>query len=281
MKHFFGDCKDVLGGVPDDSVNLIMTSPPYEQMRKKQYGGYAADEYVRWFLERSAEFKRVLHPRGTMIVNIKENVVNGERNPYVLKLIQGLREEQHWLWTEDFIWHKTTCFPGKWPNRFRDAWEHVLQFNTGKDIAMYQDAVMVPVKDWAAQRLAHPSKSDSVRRMSRTGTGQGIQVARCAERKMVYPTNVLHLSPDARPKDYHSAVYPEKLPAWFIRLFTKEGDIVLDPFEGSGTTGVAAVKLGRSYIGAEINKDYSGLAEKRVRAAASSRPGILVEWDDE
>lgn len=264
VKHFSGDCKNVLAReVKDNSVNLIVTSPPYAEMRKKQYGGIPHDEYVEWFLERSAEFKRVLHPRGTMVINIKENVVSGERSTYVLELIIALKE-QGWLWTEEFIWHKKTGRPGKWPNRFRDAWERLLQFNLEKKFDMYQDEVKIPIGDWAIHRRAHPSKNDSIRRISRSGSGVDINVGNCVSSEDAYPDNVLHLSPNTTPQDYHSATFPEALPEWFIKLFTKEGDTVLDPFEGSGTTGMAAVKLRRSYIGVDIEEKYVILARERI-----------------
>ena len=123
-----GDCLDVMKTVPEDSIDLIVTSPPYANNRSKTYGGIKPDDYVDWFLPRAAEFYRVLKPTGTFILNIKEKVVSGERHPYVLELILSMRD-QGWLWTEEFVWHKRNCPPGKWPNRFRDAWERCLQFN--------------------------------------------------------------------------------------------------------------------------------------------------------
>ena len=70
-----------------------------------------------------------------------------ERSTYVLELILAMRK-QGWFWTEEFIWHKKNCYPGKWPNRFRDAWERLLQFNKTRQFAMYQKAVMVPMGEW-------------------------------------------------------------------------------------------------------------------------------------
>src|SRR3989344_7151501 len=127
-----GDCLDVLKGMPSGSVDLIVTSPPYADQRKTTYGGIVADEYVEWFLPISKELLRVLNPTGTFVLNIKEKVMNGERHTYVLELILEMRK-QGWLWTEEFVWHKKNCYPGKWPNRFRDAWERLLQFNKTKE----------------------------------------------------------------------------------------------------------------------------------------------------
>jgi DNA modification methylase len=116
-KLLCGDCLDVLKRMPDRTIDLIITSPPYADQRKKTYGGIHPDKYVEWFLERSSEFLRVLKPTGSFVLNIKERVHNGERHVYVLELILALRK-QGWLWTEEYIWHKKNCHPGKGPTDF-------------------------------------------------------------------------------------------------------------------------------------------------------------------
>lgn len=261
-----GDCRDILPHLPADSVDLIMTSPPYADRRKHTYGGIAPEAYVEWFLPISRELFRVLKPDGTFILNIKENVERGERHPYVLELILALRQ-QGWLWTEEFIWHKKNCYPGKWPNRFRDAWERLLQFNKTRRFKMFQEAVMVPVGDWATTRLNHLSHTDQVRSPSRVGSGFGKRVAHWVHRTAVYPTNVLHLATETKNRR-HSAVFPAALPAWFIKLFTQEGDTVLDPFMGSGTTITVAAQMNRRGIGIEIIPAYVALAEESLAAIA-------------
>src|ERR1044071_6385811 len=123
-------------------VDLIMTSPPYGDQRSSTYGGVNADQYVEWFLPIADEMKRVLKPTGSLVLNIKEHAINGERHTYVIDLIGQMRDTG-WLWTEQYIWHKKNSFPGKWPNRFRDAWERCLHFTKQREFAMYQDAVRV------------------------------------------------------------------------------------------------------------------------------------------
>ena len=142
-----GDCRTVLTQLPDACVDLIITSPPYADQRKHVYGGVHPDQYVEWFLPIAAELKRVLKPTGSFVLNIKERVVNGERHTYVLELILAMRQ-QGWLWTEEYLWHKKNCYPGKWPNRFRDAWERLLHFTKQKQFKMFQEAVMVPMGEW-------------------------------------------------------------------------------------------------------------------------------------
>ncbi|TAL00500.1 MAG: site-specific DNA-methyltransferase [Verrucomicrobia bacterium] len=257
-----GDCVNVLSEYSDNMFDLIVTSPPYADKRKNTYGGMAPDKYVEWFLPRSEQFLRVLKPTGTFILNIKEKAENGERHTFVLELILALRK-QGWLWTEEFIWHKKNCYPGKWPNRFRDAWERCLQFNKTRHFKMNQKAVMVPMGDWANARLKSLGKNDVVRFDSQVRSGFGKNIANWVGREKAYPTNVLHLATECSNKE-HSAAFPEALPEWFIKLFTDEGDTVLDPFVGSGTTCAVAQRMRRNSVGIEILAEYCGLAKEDI-----------------
>jgi len=257
-----GDCADVLRDYPDDFFDLIVTSPPYADCREKTYGGIKPGAYVQWFLPKSEQLFRVLKPTGTFILNIKEKVVQGERHTYVIELILALRK-QGWLWTEEFIWHKRNCHPGKWPNRFRDAWERCLQFNKAKRFRMFQESVMIPMGEWAQTRLKHLGKNDVVRFDSQVGSGFGKNIANWIGREKAYPSNVLHLSTETDNRN-HSATFPSAIPEWFIRLFTKEGDWVLDPFVGSGTTCEAAQKLARNSVGIDVIQDYIERAREKI-----------------
>ena len=249
-----GDCATELERIGSDSIDLVVTSPPYANQRARTYGGIKPNEYVEWFLPISEHLLRVLRPSGTFILNIKEPAIGGERHTCVLELILALKQ-QGWLWTEEFIWHKKNCYPGKWPNRFRDAWERVLQFNKQRKFKMNQEAVMVPVGDWYNSRMRNLSNTDHSRDESRVGSGFGKRVKNWEGRKMVYPTNVLHGATECGNRG-HSAVFPRWLPEWFIDLFTDPGDTVLDPFLGSGTTAIAAVGKRRNAAGIEANGHY-------------------------
>lgn len=267
-KIICGDCLDILKDFPNSCIDLIITSPPYANSRKADYGGIHPSEYVAWLLPRTEQFMRVLKPSGTFILNIKEKVVDGERHTYAIDLILKMRE-QGWRWTEEFIWHKKNSFPGKWPNRFRDAWERCLQFNKRKQFKMYQDAVKIPIGEWANYRLKNLSDSDNIRLDSHSKSGFGRRVANWAGKRKVYPTNVLHIATECANRS-HSATFPMGLPTWFIKLFTKKGNIVLDPFVGSGTTAAACKKLGRNYIGIDIEKKFCKLAQKNVDKVGKS-----------
>lgn len=259
---YLGDSKELLKNFEENSVDLIFTSPPYADSRKYTYGGIHPNHYVDWFLPFTSELLRVLRPTGTFVLNIKEKVVDSERHTYVIDLIKEMRK-QGWLWTEEFIWHKKNSYPGKWSNRFRDSWERLLQFNKAKHFNMYQEEVMVPIGDWAKSRLKNLSNTDKARDNSKSGSKFGKNVSNWVQREFVYPTNVLHLATECNNKN-HSAAFPDELPQWFIKLFTKEGDIVLDPFMGSGTTVVVANKLGRIGVGIEIVQEYYKLAESQI-----------------
>ena len=259
---YLGDCKEILKEIKDNTVDLIVTSPPYADQRKSTYGGIHPNKYVDWFLPISEQLLRVIKPTGTFILNIKERVYKGERHTYVLELIMSMRN-QGWLWTEEFMWHKKNSHPGKWPNRFRDNWERLLQFNKEKKFNMYQEEVMVPMGDWAKSRLKRLSETDKVRDNSKVGSGFGKNVSNWLNREKAYPSNVLHLATECNNKN-HSAVFPEKLPEWFIKLFTKEGDVVMDPFMGSGTTVIAANKLKRNSIGIEILPEFYEMVKKKI-----------------
>lgn len=257
-----GDCLEVMKDIPDGSVDMILTSPPYADARKSTYGGVLPDGYVDWFLPFSSEMFRILSPAGSFVLNIKERVVNGQRHNYVLKLILALMESR-WVWTEEYIWHKRTCAPGKWPNRFRDSWERLLHFTKNKSFKMNQDSVMIPAAVATNERMTRLADYDKKRHRNATESGFGQNRSNWINRKFVYPTNVLHLAAETRNRG-HSAAFPIGLPMWFIKLFSDPGDLILDPFCGSGTTCLAAKNLGRNYIGIEKDARYWQVACERV-----------------
>lgn len=271
---YLGDSKERLKLLAENSVDLIVTSPPYADQRKETYGGIPLDEYVDWFLPISEQLLRVLKPTGTFILNIKEKVAEGERSTYVMELILSMRK-QGWLWTEEFIWHKKNCYPGKWPNRFRDAWERLLQFNKHRKFHMYQEAVMVPMGDWANSRLKNLSETDRIRDNSKVGSGFGKNISNWVSRDKAYPSNVLHLATECSNKS-HSAAFPEGLPEWFIKLFTKENDTVLDPFMGSGTTLYVANRMHRNSIGIDIMPEYYDRVSSQLQSQQHSQIDLFT-----
>lgn len=274
-----GHCEEILADItrfPDESIDLIVTSPPYSEQRNKSYGGVAVEDYVEWFTDISSQLFRVLKPTGSCIINIKEHVVNGERSTYVLELILALKR-QGWKWIEEYCWYKKTAFPGKWPNRFRDSFERCLHFTKARKFYMDQEAVKVPIGNWAQKRFKSMSEEDFIRHASENNSHLARNVSNWLDKQTVFPhnvlvfenehfippTNVLEISPVTNNQN-HSACFPLELPSWFIRLLSRKGDIVLDPFSGVGTTAIAAILLNRKYIGIEKEKKYIEIAEERI-----------------
>lgn len=128
---------------------------------------------------------------------------------------------------------------------------------------MFQDAVKVPIGKWAESRLKNLSETDKRRDNAKNGGGFGKKISNWIGKQSVYPSNVLHLATECNNKN-HSAAFPKELPEWFIKLFTQEGDTVLDPFAGSGTTLVAAQEMHRSSIGIEIVPEYCAVIERNL-----------------
>lgn len=271
----FGDCETILKSIPDNSVDLIVTSPPYADQRTSTYGGIKPDQYVSWFIPKALELYRVLKPQGSFVLNIKERVVNGERHTYVIELILEMKRKG-WLWTEEYLWHKKNSHPGKWPNRFRDNWERLLHFTKQREFNMYQEEVMVPIGDWAQTRLKNLSETDKRRDNSRVGSGFGKKIENWVGRENVYPSNVLYMATECYNQQ-HSAVFPVALPEWFIKLFSKPGDLVLDPFNGAGTTCVAALRQNRDYLGIDNNQKYCEVAIKRIQEELSKNGVVKNE----
>ena len=258
-----GECEKVLDDFTDDYFDLIVTSPPYADARKNTYGGVHPDKYVEWFRPISKKLYKKLKPTGSFVLNIKERVVKGERHTYVLDLIKMMKEEG-WYWIDDYIWRKTKSLPGKWNNRFRDGWEHCLHFTKRKKFNMYQEAVKVAAKENTKKRALSLGKNDYGMVESASGSGLKRDVSKCVGRDYVYPDNVITMSPI--PKNVgHPAAFPIGLPTWFIKLFSKEGDWILDPFAGSGTTGIAAKKLKRNFVMIDKEDEYIELAKKRIK----------------
>ena len=263
------DCLIALKMLQSDSIDLIVTSPPYADQRKKTYGGVSADKYVEWFTPIAKELLRVTKSSGSFVLNIKERAINGERHTYVIELILMMRK-LGWLWTEEYIWHKKNSYPGKWPNRFRDSWERCIHFTKSKKFNMYQEEVMVPMGDWKNSRLKNMSDTDKKRDESKVGSGFGKKIENWVTRDLAYPTNVLHMATECGNRS-HSAAFPESLPEWFIKLFTTEGDTVLDPFSGSGTTLKVAKAMKRNAVGIEILDEYCEITAYRVGLKKSSQ----------
>lgn len=261
---FQGDCLDILKKIPDESIDLIITSPPYADARKNTYGGSKPEDYIEWFIPRSNELKRVLKSTGSFFLNIKEKCVNGERHTYVIELILEMKKTG-WRWVEEYIWHKKKCMPMNPNRRLKDAWERILHFSKTKNYNFYPDKVKVPAAESYKSSIKRKQKKYGNNKfISKTKSGSSVMYNNFdSEPDLVYPSNVIHKS-SITYNAGHPAAYPIWLPEFFINLCAKKGDIVLDPFLGSGTTAVASKNMGISCIGIEQFQEYVEVAHQRL-----------------
>jgi DNA modification methylase len=246
--------------VPDCSVDLIVTSPPYLDAREGSYKSVKPSQYERWFLLRAAEFKRVLKPTGSLVLNLKNRVDKGQRTTYVLDLVSSLIHVGGWHWVDEYIWHKTNPLPTGSKRRLKDGWEPLYHFTRTSRYFCDPDALAAP----STSRHAGEGKRRRNKGRHSTRNGSGITMSRRFEGELVRPSNVIHC-PVSSLNLEHPAAFPETIPDRFIRLLTKPAQVVLDPFMGSGTTGLAALKAGRQFIGVDAEARFVKLARQRLK----------------
>lgn len=243
-------------------VDLIVTSPPYADARKRHYTGVHPDKYVDWFLTFHEPFFAALKPSGSLVMNIKDRVVNGARHRYVWQTIEALCQ-RGWLAIDDYIWHKPNPMPGYWPARLSDGWEYC--FHLAKQTKPYfcHEAIKKPIGDWAETRLNNLSENDLSRHNSATDSGFGRDLSRWVGKKKVLPSNVITTAVVGKNKN-HPAVFPLDIPEFFIKLLSPQGGLVVDPFAGSGTTAIAALSLGRHCVLIDNQPEYYRIALQRL-----------------
>jgi len=267
---------DTMARMADNSVDLVMTSPPYADARKATYGGVCADEYVEWFKPIAKEIYRILKPTGSFILNIGDNTVDGETHLYTFELPIMLKRELGFKFIDPLIWHKKNPAPGRFKNRFKDGWEFCFHFTKTLDIKFKAKEVATPTKPESIAR----DKREKNETQTKSGTGSGFTKKGRRERnnnsgvgtvdenftelEMALPSNVLHYSGETTNVG-HPAAYPTDIPAFFIKAFTDEGDLVYDPFFGSGTTGEVCLRMGRNFIGSEMKDEYIPVSKERLR----------------
>ena len=259
---FLGDCLDVLATLPSEFVDLVMTSPPYADKRKKVYGGIPAEKYVEWFLPRGEQLKRVLKPTGSFVLNIKEGCQNGERQTYVLELVLALRK-QGWRWVEEYIWNKTNPFPTGSKRRLKDGFERCFHFAKSNDFLFFPNEMKV--KSDSIYILGNRKRKNQGEFSTRNGS-EFVMRKRITD-DMVRPSTVITLASSCINIG-HPATFPGALPKFFICLMTEPGGMVVDPFCGSGTSMLAAKSLHRKYIGIDNIPEYFQLTSKRLNELA-------------
>lgn len=247
------------------SVDLIVTSPPYADARRKHYDSIHPDDFADWFQTFHKPLWNALKPQGSLIINIKDKVVNGVRHRYVWHTIEML-SSLGWFCIDDYLWHKPNPMPGHWPTRLRDGWEYCFHLAKCKKPYMDQDAVRKPIGEWVKTRLSNLSENDLTRQNSVNKSGFGRNISRWVGQETVLPSNVLSI-PLVGTNKGHPAVFPPELPAFFIKLLSPPDGLIVDPFAGSGMTGIAAMEIGRDCVLIDNNKDYAKLAFDNLQNA--------------
>lgn len=262
-----GDCIEALQELSSDSVDLVVTSPPYAQQRKGTYGGVSPDDYPAWMVDVAREVMRVLKDTGSFVLNIKEHVNNGVRDKYVMETVLRLQDEFRWV--DTYIWVKKNPFPTGSKRRLKDAFEYCYHFSKTKDYKFFPENALVPSDNKYAETEARRRNKGE----HNTNNGSGMNMSkRVQPSELVRPSNVITLPVDSTNHN-HPATFPVALPERFIRLMTESGDVVLAPFNGSGTTGVAAVSLGRNYIGIDSVESYCVEARERIAGVMGELKG--------
>jgi DNA modification methylase len=270
-----------------EKANCVITSPPYAMQRKDDYGGIPADEYPNWFLRVANNIYQILADSGSFFINIKEHVEDGQRSLYVMKTIIAM-VEAGWRYVDQLIWTKPGL-PGGWSNRLRNDFEPV-HFFTKKEkidwmvqlieadeerletlpldlVDMYEDIFhFTKLKKIKFNPRSVGKTSDRIRvpgsgKQTKGRTGN-ITVRGRFKRGIARPGNVLQI-PGNTHSLKHSAIFPVKLPAFFIKLTTDVGYNIFEPFSGSGTTIIAAEQLGRNCYALELSPGFCDLAVKR------------------
>jgi|SRR3990170_2810493 len=266
---YLGDALELIKAIPADSVNLVLTSPPFALTRKKEYGNEGSDTYVEWFLPFAREFKRVLTDDGSFVLDLGGAYLPGHpvRSIYQFDLLVRLCKEVGFFFAQDFYHYNPARLPSpaEWVTvrrvRVKDAVNVVWWLSQSENPKADNRKVLKPY-------------SDSMKDLLRNGykprlrpSGHDISIKFQKDNNGAIPPNLLTLANTESNSAYlrkcqlsgikpHPARFPAGFAEFFIKFLTDENDLVLDPFAGSNTTGSVAEVLGRKWIAFEINHDY-------------------------
>ena len=262
---YIGDCLEILQMLPDNHIDLVVTSPPYD--RQPRYGNgeqYDRRWYQGFFLDVTSEILRVLKPHGSFVLNYRSKRHGSERGTLQYELVFWIRE-QGFLFSEDFVWGKPSPPPGKFNRFLKDAVEYCFQFAKTPNWQFFPEHCLAPARWDVKDRERRKKLAHNYLRVNEP-SGQGRKRVQAGP-DFVRPSNLLYLEPEFGPNPtLHPARFPIELPEFFIKLLSQPGQLVLDPFAGTGTTAVAAERLGRQWIAAETDRQYASVLPERVKA---------------
>jgi DNA modification methylase len=273
-----GDCReaaDVAMLFGKLCANIAFTSPPYASQRKyDEASGFkpiAPGEFVEWFDRVQANVRAHLAANGSWFVNIKAGAECGSRLLYVIDLTLAHVRSWEWSFIDEFCWRNTrNGTPGSWPNRFKNAWEPVFHFAQAPALKFRPRAVAKESDiTFRYEKSNGTSPTNGTLLGKEHGSGHGL----------ARPSNVLEIAPSS--ESAHGAAFPVALPEFFIHAFTDEGDVVFDPFMGSGSTLIACERTGRVGLGVEISPAYCDVVvarwEKFTGKTATRSSGSKVD----
>ena len=287
-----GKCEKVLLQFPEGCIDLIVTSPPYADQRFYATGEFKIkpNDYVDWFLPKAKQFFRVLKSNGNFILNINDKTENREQSLYVFELLLALKKEIGFKFIRDYIWYNPATPPnifstGKY-GRTKKSHEYCFWFAKGNDWTFNLDPIRKPYSKDMTKFLQGRGKGG--RDMNTRPSTHSFDCAKIWDNKGgADPGSVIVIGNTNSNDTFaklckqnditHPARFPEKLAEFFILAGSNPGDIVLDPFMGSGTTAIMAEKHNRRWLGIDANELYCELARQRYHTEFPSM-NIIKEF---
>lgn len=276
---FLDDSLSLIRKIPDNSINLIMTSPPYALEFKKKYGNVNKSDYVAWFIEFAREFHRILTPDGSFVLNIAGSYNKGTptKSLYHYKLLIALVEDLNFSLAQEFFWYNPAKMPmpAEWVTvrriRVKDSVEQVWWLSktpwpkaNNRNVLKPYSKDMLRLNSKGLRKTTRPSGHNIKETFKNIESGGSIPSNVFEEQ---FPDDLLKFGNNAANDNYalgckdngikmHPARYPDSLPEFFINLLTDKNDIILDPFAGSNTSGAIAEKLHRRWIAIDRVEEY-------------------------
>lgn len=282
-----GDSRELLQILPESSVDLIVTSPPFALLREKSYGNKDQLEYVQWLCEFGQAALRVLKPSGSFVMDIGGAYQRGKpvRALYPWRVLLEFCDKLDYRLAEEFYWHNPAKLPSpiEWVNkrkiRVKDSVNTVWWFSKGDWPKADVRNVLAPYSERMKKLIADP---DAYYRPKERPSGHDISKGFATDNGGAIPPNLLQIpntdsssayirTCKALGRESHPARFPADLPQFFIKFLTEPGDLVLDIFSGSNTTGRCAEELRRQWISIEERRDYAALSAIR----------FMESWDIE
>lgn len=275
-RAFCADSLELLPTIPSESVDLVVTSPPYALHFKKEYGNANQGEYVEWFLPFAREIRRILKPAGSFVLNVGGSWVPGApvRSLYHFRLLLALCDDVKFNLCQEFFWYNPAKMPApaEWVNvrrvRVKDSVEYIFWLSPN-EFPQADNSRVLQAYSKDMERLIRRGVKETKR-----PSGHNIKATFANDKGGSIPPNLIECGNNESNSRYiretkaagrkvHPARYPAELPRFFIEFLTRPGDLVLDPFAGSNTTGSVAESLGRRWISIEQNADYAADSELR------------------